>query len=727
MKRKEPIADDSPRHGRRQPQVSCDFCRSKKLKCDRGAPCASCTVRGLECSSQASQPGPLPPLSESSSSTGADSSILSRLQKLERAVFGTTGEDQHAQLSYVQTIRPSKTVLGHNPGSVVAILPSDDDERLRTARILDNAYTSEDHSNPSQAGRFHFRIETVASLANTPQSVATDGSLVVSVDAHRSAWIMTREEAMLLLNDFFDRPFHLLPFLYKPTVALIVDRFYNQLKNGEAGDSAYAALILSIGALSAFSYDEDNDSQRIFNSAEEAAQTAKAWITSACHLLDDADRGFSSTLEECQARAVLTQAVYNTEGCSARFRFLHSCCITAARDLSLHVIDSPCKAEKRGDVITAEMKRRLWWHIAGSDWLLGTVGSPLDGTYIIQPRHMNVKKPRNINDSDLNLYDETMSFPHHIYTEASCFIQRIRIAEISRAIIDARDPGFPDMEITDVDKVVALDTLFAKALDDLPGFMHPGTPLPPSAPSHLVVQRAILMLGLHIRRARLHRPFLFHDTENPRYRLSRQQCTESARTVISISIDLLEDSPAALTQKPHSESAVASRLGLVISAMFMACAMLALEAGRRSTRSGESGNVATRQGSAGVHTDFDRACQVLTMAAKKSSFAASLVRKLSNVLTKHSGKSTNSATDDISITADRHTGTLEPSSSGRKAEDVVPMALTENGPPAGSDQYTTLSDEFGFDNLWDELFHPASDIEGYSEMFAGLDAWLMPS
>lgn len=40
-------APSAPR--RRQPQISCDFCRSKKLKCDRGRPCLNCSVRKVPC------------------------------------------------------------------------------------------------------------------------------------------------------------------------------------------------------------------------------------------------------------------------------------------------------------------------------------------------------------------------------------------------------------------------------------------------------------------------------------------------------------------------------------------------------------------------------------------------------------------------------------------------------------------------------------------------------
>lgn len=40
---------EPPAHRQRQPQTSCDFCRLKKLKCDRAQPCSTCVTRGRPC------------------------------------------------------------------------------------------------------------------------------------------------------------------------------------------------------------------------------------------------------------------------------------------------------------------------------------------------------------------------------------------------------------------------------------------------------------------------------------------------------------------------------------------------------------------------------------------------------------------------------------------------------------------------------------------------------
>ena len=77
--------------------------------------------------------------------------------------------------------------------------------------------------------------------------------------------------------------------------------------------------------------------------------------------------------------------------------------------------------------------------------MLSLIGGPLDGTYAVQPRHMNVKYPRNLNDNDLGVVDDATTYPLNVPTQMSCFIQRIRLAELCRAVVDARDPGSPEV------------------------------------------------------------------------------------------------------------------------------------------------------------------------------------------------------------------------------------------------------------------------------------------
>ncbi|KAI3325755.1 hypothetical protein HD806DRAFT_491164 [Xylariaceae sp. AK1471] len=164
MKRKEPATADTPeqirQRGRRQPQTSCVNCRTKKLKCDRGAPCASCLVRGISCTGQ---PDPKPVLPQyNGTNTGTNASVLSRLDSLERAVYGGS---QHGGNAIAKGLNSgTRSQLQASPAASTQVTsintpsPSSnqDTERQQAARFLDATYTRDDHSV-----RHHLYLKTI--------------------------------------------------------------------------------------------------------------------------------------------------------------------------------------------------------------------------------------------------------------------------------------------------------------------------------------------------------------------------------------------------------------------------------------------------------------------------------------------------------------------------------------------------------------------------------------
>ncbi|KAJ0282118.1 hypothetical protein CBS470a_007961 [Colletotrichum nupharicola] len=212
----------------------------------------------------------------------------------------------------------------------------------------------------------------------------------------------------------------MLPIIHAPTTRAMIDTFYNTLSQGQDPSAAQAALILSIAATSAFFFNENSKAFSTFASSEDATQTALAWFRSALNILDQSQQITYGCLAEVQSRTILA--------------------------------------------------------------MLGLMGGPTDGTYSVQPRQMNVKYPRNINDDANSLADENIDHPSDTATGISCFLRRIQLAEITRSIIDARTPGAPDAEITNYDQVTQLDRLFADALAELPEFLRPDGPISPDVP-----------------------------------------------------------------------------------------------------------------------------------------------------------------------------------------------------------------------------------------------------
>lgn len=73
----------------RQRPVSCRFCRTRKLRCSRTAPCSNCVSRGITCDLEH-------PVAQSSSapSTSENSEIIERLHRLENPLVAQKREEQ---------------------------------------------------------------------------------------------------------------------------------------------------------------------------------------------------------------------------------------------------------------------------------------------------------------------------------------------------------------------------------------------------------------------------------------------------------------------------------------------------------------------------------------------------------------------------------------------------------------------------------------------------------
>jgi hypothetical protein len=74
---------NQPSAGAARPLASCDLCRRRKVKCDRGKPCSSCLRAGVACVSS------IPPRVPRAKKVGRrkpDGEILKRIAKLENLV-----------------------------------------------------------------------------------------------------------------------------------------------------------------------------------------------------------------------------------------------------------------------------------------------------------------------------------------------------------------------------------------------------------------------------------------------------------------------------------------------------------------------------------------------------------------------------------------------------------------------------------------------------------------
>ncbi|KAH7020843.1 uncharacterized protein B0I36DRAFT_333270 [Microdochium trichocladiopsis] len=677
MKRR---ADNSSAPARRQPQTSCDSCRQKKLKCDREQPCGSCRARGLQCSIASGL---------SVDHGGSIAEVLARLAALEQTVLLSKTTDPPADP--INLSRQSRAI----PQPLTPpVLSSRERRGQQTADFFNAAYDGSLRATTSRARRslcldiqvVHGHREIVEAGGPRPGPSRIPVSLV------------SRQGAVAMVHDFVDNAYHSLPIIHIASTLTVVKKVYDMLGSPGGGNAVspdHVALILAICAACAFFWTGKVPCRHRFESEQIAVQASRVWIASALEVLHGAERLGSVSLEGAQAYALVAHLVYNTEGPSSRFYRLHTASVTACRELGVHQVDNGRGSQPRDDAATREIKRRLWWHVTATDWMLGFNCGRLDGTYTVQPRQMKVALPRNLNDKDLSIDSDVLTYPPGFATQASCLLQVVRLAEISREVIDALNVEDNDtLDRAYNDRVLALDRLFRDAMDGFPAPLKLGAPISGDAPRFLCLQRAGIHLGFHSRRARLHRPFLLlgkeafggggdddGGSECGSFQTSREVCVSSARTVLDISLDLLEHSllrrrgggppppppldsrrrprPSSATRLQHPghedcPGAPVHRLGIVINHLFWACAILAFDSGGGvraqplpppSQPPREHGAAERLQATAMAdgpdHDADDNAevqdalayvCRLLAAAAEESTVAAELVRGMKDVL-----------------------------------------------------------------------------------------------
>lgn len=200
---------------------------------------------------------------------------------------------------------------------------------------------------------------------------------------------------MALFEDYIRySDFHISNVLHATSVKAMVGEVYMQLRSGHTIDSGSAALILSICASSAYFWDWDFPAHFRFLSEDNAAAQSLAWRGAAWDLLDQGQRAAKHSLDAIQARMILADVVYNLEGATSRFRYLHSCARAAAYEVKLHLIDMPGR-DSEDNELQREIKRRVWWYLAGTDW--SVVAVPLSPVRHKLRRHgtwLSIYEPR---------------------------------------------------------------------------------------------------------------------------------------------------------------------------------------------------------------------------------------------------------------------------------------------------------------------------------------------
>ncbi|KAK6443068.1 hypothetical protein LTR95_000585 [Oleoguttula sp. CCFEE 5521] len=656
------------RTSRRQDPVSCVACRKRKLKCDRTVPCSNCVSRKLECLIAAAEQGghastrgssgdamsvadAAPSSAEVVARLQAESAeVKQRLRRLEHAVFANGNGDSDAVAEALGPGLMGTGTLGlgtpvatrtHSPASETnAQVYSADTRWLESVAARPINEQAQDSTTPS----IH-----IANLAGIKDSLSAS-TIIAGV------LLPTLDEALDLFTAYIEHVSPLQHLLYEPDVRESIHRLYHSLSSCTPCCYSDCALLLSALA-SLASYDPD-----LLGNSFGGGPLAYYWLRCSRDLLHYCTRACTSDLQMVQTTIIAMFLIYHLEGISPASRHLQAAAIVAAKNMGLHIMDgmhSRVKEITQRQIIDAEVRRRVWWHLTATDWSLSLCGGPQEGTYSIMPTQMQVKLPRNISDQDLATQDAVFERPASEVTPMTYYLKRIRLGKVCREAADltwelsiVQQP-----EEVSYNRITALDAKLTGLLDNCPmTIIHPTT----STDAAQVKQQMFTYLTIQARRCKLHMAFFLRAGHNPVYEPSKFACLQSANFILVV---LRQALPPNLAHDRSGMHCVTFQHHLFIAAIVLAMdACLHRDA----------------FGSADATKELHEMCELFAAVKHRAATAGSFLESLLSVLSKH--------------------GVSVPGYERRPNDDLSPSGVTlGNGDFSDSDLPMT---DTTFDELW---------------------------
>ena len=359
----------------RQRTVSCRFCRSRKLRCNRESPCSNCVSRGVTCELENAVRPP------SVTASASESELLERVRKLERLVESQkvcqneTVKPHHPSPStplrqmHSSTVSPESETL-HNDIAYLESIYSN--HELLVSHLTCSLRASSE--NPQQhkilSNKLVFKICPIAQITDAPAYINHSTTSLPL----RCIWLPQYSEAKILLEKYVQDIDHVHHVVHTPSLPDMLSRAYTCLSVPGSVTKPGGGLIflfLGIFACAANSWTHLDCDRGLFSACAEANAQAPLWVKSLEDVLDIAHRTMGVSMEGIQGVTIAAFVVLNISGFSRRCKALFNMAFLLARDAGLHVLDHPLN-EDSANLARTEIGRRLWWYLVASDWYVSS-------------------------------------------------------------------------------------------------------------------------------------------------------------------------------------------------------------------------------------------------------------------------------------------------------------------------------------------------------------------
>jgi hypothetical protein len=174
--------------------------------------------------------------------------------------------------------------------------------------------------------------------------------------------------ATILLNHYTTNVSWVYHIIHTPTAYAQLESVYGSLKESKMPNLSHLALIATLISIGA--YFKSGMAQGP-STRQETKASCKKWTIVAQRALQEADYLTSPTVEILQASILMCQFLPNFGQTHMHMSFIGTI-LNAAHILQLHQLDSlrnrKLRAQGSYNMIDLELKRRIWWHIASTDW-----------------------------------------------------------------------------------------------------------------------------------------------------------------------------------------------------------------------------------------------------------------------------------------------------------------------------------------------------------------------
>ncbi|KAF2686189.1 hypothetical protein K458DRAFT_363820 [Lentithecium fluviatile CBS 122367] len=516
---------------RRQEPVSCQFCRQKKLRCSRESPCSNCVARNIKCvhvtSRGATVTTPGPSVSGANPGGLTLQSLHARLQRIENAlnINSDGATTSPAATTSAETDNPRAPLSSHTTPQAHEPPVQHDQDRAEFSTV----------EITNRIARSGSLLAPEVDTSQLLQLLPSDPSTHLTCSQWREQ-LPSYERAVQLLDFYAHNVCWTYHFVHVPTLRRHLQQTYQYLEQDGSPEPSVLALLCSVFALAKYFTHQQGTGNEV--PGEQGYGTLVALTSRA---LSQARHLDHPTLESIQAVLLLASSLLLNTGATTAFRILLTAMYMSAQALLIHQIDSPKNQQQRRntayDHVELEMKRRIWWHIASSDWIFAFISGTQTETYIVPSSRTHVSLPSNADDAAITT-SHSPSEPDNVPTEMTYFLFRCRLSIIFREFMDtAAEKGLGIDEVP-YDDVLVFDAKINTFIDSVPYFLKT-TPesrqrcvqLDQQRP-YLIWQRLMAQFGASTRMSGLHRPYIALGARDPKFAYSRMVCLRSARTVL---------------------------------------------------------------------------------------------------------------------------------------------------------------------------------------------------